>query len=409
MLVRFTWFEWGIRVAKSVEMTRKSYKLLIVAGESSGDSHAADLVSDLERGLEGVDLEVFGATGPVMRAVGVETIVRADDFSVVGVLEIVLALPRFLSAFRKLLRSVRERRPDAVILVDFPEFNMKFAKSLKRLGVPVIYFISPQLWAWRSYRLRGIKRDVDMLLTIFPFERGWYEGRGYHGVFYVGNPTAEKITACPPRDFKSSQIALLPGSRLTEIRRILPVMLETSEIVFKRRPGATFRIPAASEIAEREIKSILAEFLNERVGMADAYSVERDSFHEIVGESNVAAVTSGTATLETALIGTPLVVVYKSSWLNYMLLRPLISVPFFSLVNLIAGKSVATELIQRDFTALRLADEIESLMDAERNAEFRNELAGIRAKLAGADDGMNAADRVLSFLESSKGLSRDDV
>lgn len=383
-------------------MTRKSYKLLIVAGESSGDSHAADLVSDLRERSDGVDLEVFGATGPAMRAVGVETIVRADDFSVVGVLEILVALPRFLSAFRNLLRSARERKPDAVILVDFPEFNMKLAKRLRGLGIPVIYFISPQLWAWRSYRLRGIKRDVEMLLTIFPFERSWYEGRDYHGAFYVGNPTAGKISPSSRLDSESSQIALLPGSRRTEIRRILPVMLEASEILLKRTPGAMFRIPAASEIADVEIKSILGEFLKERVELRDAYSVERDSFLEIVGDSNVAAVASGTATLETALIGTPLVVVYRSSWLNYILLRPLISVPFFSLVNLIAGNNVATELIQGDFTAGRLADEIESLMDTERNREFRGELAGIRAKLAEPDNGMNAADRILSFLESSK-------
>lgn len=401
MLVRFTWFEWGIRVAKSTKMTRKSYKLQIVAGESSGDSHAADLVSDLKERLDGVDLEVFGATGPEMRAVGVETIVRADDFSVVGVLEILFALPRFLSAFRKLSRVARERRPDAVILVDFPEFNMKLAKRLRRLGIPVIYFISPQLWAWRSYRLRGIKRDVKMLLTIFPFERSWYEGRGYHSAFYVGNPTAEKVSESSRGDSGSSRIALLPGSRRTEIRRILPVMLEASEIILKQTPGATFRIPAASEIADFEIKSILGRFLRERADLRDAYSVERESFLEIVSDSSVAAVASGTATLETALIGTPLVVVYRSSWLNYILLRPLISVPFFSLVNLIAGKNVASELIQGDFTATRLADEVESLMDVERIKEFRYQLAGIRAKLTEPDNGMDAADRILSFLESS--------
>ena len=381
-------------------MTPKSYKIMIIAGESSGDGHAAHLVSQLRDRSEGTELQFFGATGPKMREAGVDTGVSSDDFAVVGVLEILTALPRFLSAFESLTKAAESRRPDIVVLVDFPEFNMKFAKRMKRLGVPVVYFISPQLWAWRKYRLRGMKRDVDMLLSIFPFEKKWYRDNGYENVFYVGNPTSDRLAHRGTETGFGSHIALLPGSRRTEIRKILPIMLEAGKMISSRMPNTRIRIPAASEIAETEIKSIVEHFVREEMVDPKLFSVEMDAFEEIVGEAKVAAVASGTATLETALLGTPLVVVYKSSLINYLLLRPLISVPFFSLVNLIAEKRLATELIQFDFTAERLTEELLSIMAEKRNEEFRAELRMVRKRLSGAEDGKDAADRLLDFMGS---------
>jgi lipid-A-disaccharide synthase len=382
-------------------MTDKTLKIMLIAGESSGDAHAAHLVSTLRPLFKDRELQFFGATGPKMRVQGVETVVSADDFAVVGVAEVLLVLPRFLKAKRLLIESAKERRPDVVILIDFPEFNMKIAKSLKSLGIPVIYFISPQLWAWRRYRVRGIKRDVDMLLSIFPFERRWYEDNGYSNCFYVGNPTAELLSKPSPLCGERSHIALLPGSRSSEISKILPVMLRASEIVSREFPGKKFLIPAASEIAETEIVEVLEKFLRESGADRNRYSVERGNFAGVVGGAEVAAVASGTATLETALMGTPLVVVYRSSLLNFILLRPLISVPFFSLVNLIGGGEIAKELIQFDFTPNKLAAELIKLMDPNRNREFREELESLRTKLHRADDGKSAADRVAEFLEKS--------
>lgn len=381
-------------------MTPKSYKLLIVAGEASGDAHAADLIREM-RDRDGVrQIDVFGATGPKMRAVGVETVVRADDFAVVGVPEILRALPRFLRAYASLFAAARSRRPDAVVLVDFPEFNMKFARSVRRLGIPVIYFISPQLWAWRRYRLRGIKRDVDILLSIFPFEKSWYEEHGYHEVFYVGNPTSKRIAEQSNHDSSRSHIALLPGSRITEIRRILPTMLAAADLISVGRPDLRFRIAAASAEAKSEIESLLTAHISDSRRGTVSFSVETDSFDRIVSEASAVAVASGTATLEAALLNTPMVVVYRSSWLNYLLLRPLISVPFFSLVNLIAGRKLAEELIQSDCSPRRLARELLSLLDPERNKDFRVQLSEVRKKLSSADDGKGAAERILEFLES---------
>lgn len=382
-------------------MASKSYEIMIIAGESSGDGHAAHLVTDLRERCKGANLRFFGATGPKMREAGVETVVSSDDFAVVGVLEVLTALPRFLSAFKTLLAAAETRRPDVVVLVDFPEFNMKFAKRIRALGIPVVYFISPQLWAWRKYRLRGIKRDVDMLLSIFPFESKWYQENGYDGSFYVGNPTAERLSVIRSESpVSKSLIALLPGSRRTEIRRILPIMFKASAKIAAEIPNVRFKIPAASDIAETEIKQILDRFLKSEGIDSDFFSVERDSFEAIVREANGAAVASGTATLETALLGTPLVVVYRSSLLNYLLLRPLISVPFFSLVNLIAEKKLATELIQFNFTPERLSEDLLAILSEDRNEKFREELQMIKQRLIGPENGKDAADRLLEFLES---------
>jgi lipid-A-disaccharide synthase len=386
-------------------MTPKSHKIMVIAGESSGDTHAAHLIGELQELLRGDSLQIFGATGPKMREKGVETVVSADDFAVVGVPEVLGALPRFISAFRRLISVAKNRRPDVVILVDFPEFNLKFARRMRSMGIPVVYLVSPQLWAWRKYRLKGVKRDVDMVLSIFPFERAWYERNGYTKAFYVGNPTSERITVDIRQEVGRNRIALLPGSRRSEIRRILPVMLEASTIISTRFPESRFMIPAASEIAEKEIENILGRFLESGCGEREHYDVRRDSFEETVASAAVAAVASGTATLETALIGTPMVVVYRSTVLNYLLLRPLISVPFFSLVNLIAEREIAKELIQFDLTPEKLAEELFAILDGKRNVEFREELKTIRDRLVKADDGMSAARRIVEFLNARQQIS----
>jgi lipid-A-disaccharide synthase len=378
---------------------------MVIAGESSGDSHAAHLIGELQELFRGASLEIFGATGPRMREKGVETIVSADDFAVVGVPEVLAALPRFISAFKQLTSAAKSRRPDVVILVDFPEFNMKFAKKMKTLGIPVVYLVSPQLWAWRKYRLRGVKRDVYMLLSIFPFERRWYEKNGYNQVFYVGNPTSERIGIRTDEAFEKNRIALLPGSRRSEIKRILPVMLKASCLISARFPESKFVIPAASDIAKKEIEIVLQRFLESGGGTREQYEIRLDSFEEVVASSSVAAVASGTATLETALIGTPMVVVYRSTLLNYLLLRPLISVPFFSLVNLIAEREIAKELIQFDFTPEKLAEELFAILDEKRNLEFREDLKTVRGRLLKADDGLSAAKRIAGFLDARQEIS----
>ena len=222
-------------------------KLMIVAGEPSGDAHAATLARALRQAAPSTPFEFFGATGAQMREAGVESIVEAERLAIIGLWEEAKALPKFWAAFRKLRQAAAERQPDAVILVDWPDFNLRLATSLKRRGIRVIYYISPQLWAWRAYRLRNIRRDVDLLLSILPFEKDWYAERGARHVEFVGHPLAGEVRArygraelCRRNKLDNARplVALLPGSRRHEITRILPVMLEAAEIMRRARPDS---------------------------------------------------------------------------------------------------------------------------------------------------------------------------
>ena len=235
--------------AEMVDFVKEKLKIMLVAGEASGDAHAAKLVKALKELAPETRFEFFGAAGEKMRQIGVEAIVKSDHLSIVGLLEIGRALPMFWSVFRKLKRAAIKRKPDAVIFIDFPDFNLKLAKSLKKKKLKTIYYISPQIWAWRGYRLKAIRRDVDLLLTILPFEKDWYERRGFSKVEYVGSPLAREIKAhltkedfCKKHNLDDSKpiISLLPGSRHKEIVRIFPSLLETASLMSKENPELQF-------------------------------------------------------------------------------------------------------------------------------------------------------------------------
>ena len=224
-------------------MNRPRRQLMIVTGEPSGDAHGAALVNEL-RAVSAEPLEIFGATGPLLREAGVESIINSDDLAIMGILEVGRAFPKFWRAYQTLKQAAIERKPDAVILVDWPEFNFRLARSLHRRGLKIIYYISPQLWAWRSYRLRTIKRDVDLLLAILPFEQEWYAARGVDHVEFVGHPLAGEVRARQNRAefcrgqtrFQATYYSLLPGSRRKELERILPPMLEAAALISARPP-----------------------------------------------------------------------------------------------------------------------------------------------------------------------------
>ncbi|MDQ3132496.1 MAG: lipid-A-disaccharide synthase, partial [Acidobacteriota bacterium] len=341
-------------------------KLMIVTGEASGDAHAAKLVRALRTAAPEIEFEFFGATGRDLREAGVETTVNSDDFSIVGLPEIARALPMFWKAFKTLKNEAVRRKPDAVILVDFPDFNLKLAKSLKKKGFKIIYYISPQLWAWRKYRTRTIAKYVDLLLTILPFEKDWYRRQGISHVEYVGNPTVREVRSkltkkdfCAKYDLDETKpiIALLPGSRHKEIVRILPVLIETAAEMTGENADIQFVIALAASRKIAEVENSINQAGDKKFILPKRLILVRNETHEALNASDAAAVTSGTATLETAIIGAPLAIVYKSSWLNYKLLRPLIKVEHFGLINLIAGKRLAKELIQDDFTKENLAQE----------------------------------------------------
>ena len=387
-------------------MPDEKLRIMIVAGEASGDLHAAKLVRALRDAAGEREIEFFGSAGPLMREAGVEPVVASDELSIVGLLEIGRALPMFIRAFRRLTTVARERKPDVAILVDFPDFNLNLAKSLKKRGITVVFYISPQLWAWRSYRVATIRKYVDLMITILPFEKEWYAKHSFTHVEYVGSPLAREVQASRSKDeFRKVHdidpnrpiVALLPGSRHKEIVRILPEMIEAAIKMVKQRNDLQFIIALASEKSLPDVKRIL-HTAEKRSPLPEHLFIISGETFDVLNASDVAAVTSGTATLETAIIGTPMAIVYKTSALNYKLLRPLISVEHFGLVNLIADERVATEMIQNEFTPLALSQELLQLIEPERNKAVRVQLAETTEKLGHGGASARAAQAILSLL-----------
>lgn len=374
---------------------------MIVAGEPSGDAHAAALVRALHQ--HGTDVECFGATGPLMRDAGVETIVNSDDLAIMGIVEVGRMLPRFYSAFRKLRAAAIQRNPDAVILVDWPEFNLRLASSLKRRGLKVIYYISPQLWAWRPRRIKNIDHDVDLLLSILPFEAGWYRERGVGHVEYVGHPLSGEVKArygrdefCRRNDLDPARpiVSFLPGSRQKELERILPPMLDAIEELETLRPEIQSVVVVAPH---KVIEEGLEIMLLHDFGLVKV--IERQT-REALAASDAAAITSGTATLEATLLETPMVVVYKESRVNWNTLGKLITVPHFGLVNLVAGKEIAKELMQDQLTGKNLAQELLKLLEPETNRVARDELREVAHKLGEPGASQRAAEAVLKSIQT---------
>jgi len=369
-------------------MSEEQIPVLIVAGEASGDLHAAKLVNELNAAG---NFAFFGSAGEKMRAEGVEPTVRADGLSIVGLLEIGQALPMFWKVYQKVIAEAERRDAKLAILVDFPDFNLKLAKALKKRGLTVVYYISPQLWAWRKYRINTIKNYVDLVISILPFEKDWYAKNGVDHVEYVGNPLAMEVHAdsskeefCQRYALDPSRpiVSLLPGSRGAEISRILPPLVETARRMLSERPELQFIVAFPKGKSGRKID------------LPDAVLwVEGETF-DALNASDAAAITSGTATLEAGIIGTPMAIVYKTSAINYKLLRPLIDVEHFGLINLIAGKRVVAELIQKDFTPETLSAELFRLLEPIVNASLRAELAAAVDKLGHGGASKRAAEAI---------------
>ena len=306
-------------------------ELLVVALEASADLHGAAVLRELRALRPG--LHPFGAGGPRMRAEGFEALARAEDVSVMGLAEVLPALPRILETMDALYDAARERRPRAALLIDSPDFNLRLARRLRPIGVRVAYFIGPSVWAWRTYRVRQIARHVARMLVILPFEARFY---GSHRVpaTYVGNPLADAFRAAapsPPARAPSGVLALLPGSRAQEIRRIWPPMLAAARLLKERHPRLRLVVPVAPTID----RTLLGEV--PEIELVDGRAPE------VLTRADAAIVASGTATLEAALALTPMVVIYRTSWLTWWIGRMLVRVKFLSLVNLISGRAVVPE------------------------------------------------------------------
>ena len=382
---------------------------MIVAGEPSGDAHAAALVNALQEAEHETQFEFFGATGPMLRTAGVDSVVRTDDLAILGLLEIGRALPKFWNAYKLLKRAAIERQPDALILVDWPDFNLRLARTLHRRGLKIIYYISPQLWAWRSYRVRNIGRDVDLLLSILPFERDWYADHDVDHVEFVGHPLAGEVRARYDRaefcrrmklDSRQPIVALLPGSRRKEVQRILPPMLEAAALISASRPEVQFVVVVAPSRSCDEVRDIVRAQRATPLPLPSCLHIVSGQSREALAASDATAVASGTATLEAALLGTPMVVVYKESSINWEVLGSLISTEHYGLVNLVAGERVATELMQDDLNGERLGSELLSLLEQKRNTEARSRLQEVANALGEGGASQKAAERVLDTLHA---------
>jgi lipid-A-disaccharide synthase len=372
--------------------------ILVVAGEASGDQHAAALVTQL-RALR-PDLRFYGMGGPRLREAGVELLFDAREVSVMGITEVLPRLPRILAILRGLSRAAEARRPALALLVDIPDFNLRLAERLKRLGVPVAYYISPMIWAWRQGRVRTIARRVDRMLCILPFEEAFYRGAGV-AARYVGSPVVEQVPpAGPAEDFRRAlglapdrpTLALLPGSRQSELRRLLPAMVAAARELVAERPGTQVVVPVAPTLSRAEVA---AHF--EGSGLSPLLVDGRAP--EAVGASDVAVVASGTAVLEAGLMERPLVVVYRVSWLTGLVGRLMLKVAHVALVNLLAGRRLVPELLQGEMTPARIAAEVRRVWGPgpEREAVVQG-LTAVRDALGPPGAAARAAAEVASLL-----------
>lgn len=376
---------------------------MVVAGEASGDAHAADLVRELQRRFP--DLRCFGCGGDQLAAAGCEILVSAHDLGVVGLTEVVTHLPRIGRLWRRLRQALRQRRPAGLILVDFPDFNLPLAAAAHRAGISVIYFVSPQLWAWRRGRVKRIRRTVSRMLCIFPFEESFYRAHGVP-VAAVGHPLVERIARArctmPSADAFRSQhhvpaasewIALLPGSRRRELDFHLPTLFSAASIL-AREAGFDFVLPVAPGLdADRILAGAPPELLPR------LHLVPSSDLVPAVAHARVALVASGTATVETALLDTPMVVFYKLSAWTYRLGRRFVHTPHYAMVNLIAERALVPELIQHDFTAAALAGHARHLAsDGPARFEMLEGLAQVRTRLGPPGAIQRAADEVASAL-----------
>ncbi|MFY9747111.1 MAG: lipid-A-disaccharide synthase [Acidobacteriaceae bacterium] len=352
-------------------------KIFISAGEASGEHYGTLLIEALGQ-LE-PQADFFGLGGRRMEALGFRPVVRSEDVAVMGITEVVRHMPRIYREYRRLRRSIVEEKPDAAVLIDFPDVNLSLARRLKQQGVPVIYFVSPQLWAWKKYRIRSVQRYVDRMLTIFPFEERFYHDHGVAAEF-VGHPLAE---ADPPRisredfarraalDAAKTWIGLLPGSRGKEIRLNLPEMVRAAALLAQQSaqesgPRYEFLVPLAPMLTgpQRDhIRALLAQLVAAQTIPPRITLV--DDARAVLYHARASIVASGTATVEAALIGNPFIVVYRISPLSYAVAKRVVDVPHVAMVNLIAGKRIVPELIQGDFTADHVVSHFRPLLNNE--------------------------------------------
>ena len=368
--------------------------ILVSAGEASGDLYAAGLVERLRQRWPEADF--FGCAGPRMRQAGVRAVGEAEELAVVGLVEVLAHIPRIYGLYRRLCRAARYERPQLAILTDSPDFHLRLARRLHRLGIPVVYLVAPQVWAWRRGRLSLLRRTVDRLLCIFPFEEAFFREHGIPA-HYIGHPLTRLVRPSLSReDFLARYgldagrplVALLPGSRRGEALRHLPRLLDAVERIRKRVPaGFVLALPGGGFAG--------LEHFRERMARSAIQLIEGATW-EVLAQADLALAASGTVTIEAALLGTPMVTFYRVTGLSWWLGKFLVRVPYYSMVNLVAGRAVVPELMQNEMSGERLAAAaVRLLEDAAARQRMREDLTTVAQALSGGEDPFETAARVI--------------
>lgn len=355
-------------------------QIMFVAGEASGDNHGADVIKHL---MQQGDVQCFGIGGDKMRAAGMEALFDINDIAVVGFIEVIKHIKPIRAAWHVAVQALEKRQPDVLVLIDYPGFNLRLAKKAKALGITVLYYISPQIWAWHQSRVYKIKQCVDHMAVVFPFEVPFYEKAGVP-VTYVGSPLTEQVHPIAQEaarialslNAQTQYIGLAPGSRMSELTRLLPAMLDAADLLFKEDPTRQFLLPIASTLKPSDFSPYLAQHPHLPIQL-----IEHNT-HNILAACDAVMCTSGTATLETAILGVPMVILYKTTPLTYQLAKRLVKVDHIGLCNIVAGKRAVPELIQHEATAENIKHALLPLLtDPQRQQAIKTDLAIVREKL----------------------------
>ncbi len=369
---------------------------MIIAGEASGDMRAAGLA----RALKELDpsLKLSGIGGDFLRQAGVECFTDITELAVIGIAEVVKNLSHIKKVFDQTLKQIDTTHPDGVILVDYPGFNMRLGPEIKKRGIKIIYYVSPQVWAWREKRVLKIKKCVDRMIVLFPFEQDIYSKYGMKAD-YVGHPLVDEIVVDKNQtevlksiglSASKTTIGLMPGSRTKEVERHLPCMLEAAQKLYKQNQERQFILLKASSIPLKLIEDQLLSYKHLPLKIYDGPT------YDGINAMDAAMVASGTATLECALLKKPMVIIYKTSWLTYAIAKALIKIPYIGLVNIVAGEKIVEELIQNDATADNIANSLEAAL---HNPHIIDELAAVKTSLGGPGASLRAAQIVLEVIK----------
>jgi len=375
-------------------------KIAVIAGEASGDLHASSLIREIKK--INSNLEIFGIGGDRMRREGVELIFHIDKLSFMGFFEVIKKLSFIRGVMKKMTSTIETRRPDLAILIDYPGFNLRFAKKVKNLGIPVVYYISPQVWAWGGNRVKKMQNLIDQMLVIFPFEKEIYEKFNIDCEF-VGHPLLEVTRPILPlEDFQKKfdirkndvVVGLLPGSRWQEVEKILPIMFESSELLKTRIKNLKVLLGLAPTIKKEKMEDLLTQ-------AGFGAKIVENLAYDLMKHADLLLITSGSATLECAILGTPFLVLYKTSLWTYLLAKSLISIPNIALANVVAGKRIVPEFIQNRAVPNQISEEMYGILtDRERYKAIQNELKKVKQKLGEEGASKKAAEIVMQMLTS---------